>query len=355
MRLAKLNCPHPPANPHAAPNGVYVHWKTFPKPFSPCKTSTAAPRDEDDDDDDHERPPPQLLGPSAGADGQQVVRESRFRSSKKGGQHSFLETGAGPKAPESARSRPGNVTLLLRPKVFHVLDFPCSSSFYPPGSKKSTDIRYLAARLTHWGTGPTPFMRCWVQMVCGDMALFDSVAAFTHGRHHVVAQGAGVEGTASQGINRGGRQSSDMDSERDDPGDILPNGRSGKIWLRGEVASACLKDLYVMQAVGLVEGTEMASELRHGIIQDGHQSSNNEPAAVTSITTRSELRYLRPGLQLEEPLRAMIDTLPVGFRDLVALGNLSIEFILLLEEQLHIKYKHGGCRWSNPCSAPYPW
>ncbi|KAK9259453.1 hypothetical protein V1519DRAFT_432476 [Lipomyces tetrasporus] len=177
------------------------------------------------------------------------------------------------------------------------------------------------------------------------MALFDSVATFTHGVRITTLEDK-VTPSATMLWHKAralkGLQAK-VSTEAEDKAAIWTASETilatfylmeGAARFGGEVASACLKDLYVMQAVGLVEGTEMASELRHGIIQDGHQSSNNEPAAVTSITTRSELRYLRPGLQLEEPLRAMIDTLPVGFRDLVALGNLSIEFILLLEEQL---------------------
>ncbi|KAJ8104209.1 hypothetical protein POJ06DRAFT_279701 [Lipomyces tetrasporus] len=321
MRLAKLNCPHPRPTPTQRQTVSTYIGRHFRNRSAPAKR----------------RPPPQLLGPSAGADGQQVVRESRRWAD----------------SPESARSRPGNVTLLLRPVV------ECFVPAYPTEHRQNVShvldfhIHYLAARLTHWGTGPTPFMRCWVQMVCGDMALFDSVATFTHGVRITTLEDK-VTPSATMLWHKAralkGLQAK-VSTEAEDKAAIWTAsetilatfylmegaarfGYESEFKAHCLVASACLKDLYVMQAVGLVEGTEMASELRHGIIQDGHQSSNNEPAAVTSITTRSELRYLRPGLQLEEPLRAMIDTLPVGFRDLVALGNLSIEFILLLEEQL---------------------
>jgi hypothetical protein len=106
--------------------------------------------------------------------------------------------------------------------------------------------------------------------------------------------------------------------------------------LRGEVMSGCLKDLFVMQAVGLVEGTEMASELKHGV--DSHSSSpSRESQAVTTASatsTKAKLRYPRQGLHHEDSLWAMTNASPAGFNDLIMLGDLSVEFILLLDELL---------------------
>jgi hypothetical protein len=201
-------------------------------------------------------------------------------------------------------------------------------------------------------------------MVCGDIVLFDSLAAFTHGvrlttLEDKVTPNAAMLWHKSRALK--GLQAKISTLAEDKEAIWTANetilaifylmegaarfglesefkshclGLFQMMQLRGEVASACLKDLYVMQAVGLVEGTEMASELRHGITQGGHQPSNNKPSTITSITKRSELTYFQPGLQLEESVRVMVDTLPVGFRDLIALGNLSVEFILLLNEQL---------------------
>ncbi|KAH7112281.1 hypothetical protein B0J13DRAFT_576120 [Dactylonectria estremocensis] len=284
------------------------------------------------------------------------------------GAYGFLGTPAGPENLQSQSSLPRVDQLpLLRPvveyfvpaypiehrqKVFDVLDF---------------HIHYLAARLTHWGTGPTPFMRCWVQMVCGDMALFDSVAAFIHGVRLTTLEDQ-VTPSATMLWHKAralrGLQAK-ISTEAEDKETIwrasetilatfyLMEGaaRFGyesefkthclgllrMMQLRGEVASACLKDLYVTQAVGLVEGTEMASELRHGI--DSHDGSPSTRDALTTatasaITTKSKLRYPHPDLQFENPLWATVNASPAGFHDLVTLGNLSIEFILLLDDLL---------------------
>ncbi|KAK2684334.1 hypothetical protein QWA68_016681 [Fusarium oxysporum] len=196
-----------------------------------------------------------------------------------------------------------------RQKVFDVLDF---------------HIHYLAARLTHWGTGPTPFMRCWVQMVCGDMTLFDSVAAFTHGVRITTLENQVTPSAtmlwhktrALRGLQaKISTETEDKETTWKASETILATfylmegaarfgyesefkshclGLLRMMQLRGEVVSACLKDLYVIQAVGLVEGTEMASELTHGVdSHNGSPSSRDAQAVATAsaISTEAKLRY----------------------------------------------------------------
>ncbi|KAH7186918.1 hypothetical protein BKA60DRAFT_666916 [Fusarium oxysporum] len=239
-----------------------------------------------------------------------------------------------------------------RQKVFEVLDF---------------HIHYLAARLTYWGTGPTPFMRCWVQMVCGDMTLFDSVAAFTHGvrittLENQVAPSAtmlwhktralrGLQAKISTGTEY--KETTWKASETILATFYLMEGaaRFGyesefkshclgllrMMQLRGDVVSACLKDLYVMRAVGLVEGTEMASELTHGVDSHNGSALSRDAQAVataSAISTEAKLRYPYQGLHHENPLWTKINASPAGFHDLIMQGDLSIEIILLLDEVL---------------------
>lgn len=88
-----------------------------------------------------------------------------------------------------------------------------------------------------------------------------------------------------------------------------------------------------MQAVGLVEGTEMASGLKHDIAQGSHEPSSNTQADGTSVTATTALRYPQLDIQLDRSLQSAIDTLPEGFRDLAISGNLSVDFVFLLGEQ----------------------
>ncbi|KAF5703517.1 hypothetical protein FMUND_12967 [Fusarium mundagurra] len=228
------------------------------------------------------------------------------------------------------------------------------------------DIHYLAARLTDWGTGPTPFMRCWVQMVCGDMTLFDSVAAFTHGvrittLENQVTPSATMLWHKTRAI-RGLQAKISTDTEDREitwkaSETILATfylmegaarfgyesefkshclGLLRMMQLRGEVVSACLKDLYVVQAVGLVEGTEMASELTNVDSHNGFPSSRDAQAvaSASAFSMETKLRYPYQGLHHENPLWVKINASPAGFHDLIMLGDLSIEFILLLDELL---------------------
>ncbi|KAK0759411.1 hypothetical protein N5P37_007599 [Trichoderma harzianum] len=306
---------------------------------------------------------PQSLVPSVEAQGRLVIRGSQFlHSSNEDDRHS-IEHNAGPEAPESPGSNIGNSIILLRPviecfvpayptehreKVFDVLDF---------------HIHYLAARLTHWGPGANPFVRCWVQMVCGDMALFDSVAAFTHGVRITTLEDKITPSTtmlwhkarALKALQaKISPQAEDKVATWTANETILATfylmegaarfgyesefkahclGLLRMMQLRGQVASGCLKDLYVMQAVGLVEGTEMASSLKHDITQESLQLSSNKQADGTSVTATMALRYPQPVIQLDRSLKSAIDTLPEGFRDLAISGNLSADFIFLLGEQ----------------------
>ncbi|KAK4081690.1 uncharacterized protein Triagg1_2431 [Trichoderma aggressivum f. europaeum] len=305
----------------------------------------------------------QSLGPWVEAQGRLVIRGSRFvRWSDEGDRHS-IEQDAGPEAPESPGSNIENSIVLLRPvmefwvptyptehreKVFDVIDF---------------HIHYLAARLTHWGPGANPFIRCRAQTVCGDAALFDSVAAFTHGvRITTLEDKLTPSATVLWHKARALRAlQAKISTETEDKvatwtanETILATfylmegaarfgyepefkahclGLLRMMQLRSQVASGCLKDLYVMQAVGLVEGTEMASGLKHDIAQASHQPSSNKQADGASVTATTALRYPRPTIQLGRSLQSAIDALPEGFRDLAMSGNLSVDLILLLGEQ----------------------
>ncbi|KAL4861107.1 hypothetical protein BDV12DRAFT_180734 [Aspergillus spectabilis] len=131
---------------------------------------------------DDGRPLSLLPRPSTQGDSGQVFRKWRIRRSiKEGGKQSPQETGAGSEIPETSMSRFNDGNLLLRPviecfvpgyptehrqKIFHTLDFL---------------TYYLIPRATHWGKGPNLSMRCWMQMICGDITLFDSVAVWAHG------------------------------------------------------------------------------------------------------------------------------------------------------------------------------
>ncbi|KAF4494284.1 hypothetical protein FAGAP_9585 [Fusarium agapanthi] len=201
---------------------------------------------------------------------------------------------------------------------------PASNTLAP----NTTDIHYLAARLTYWGTGPTPFMRCWVQMVCGDMTLFDSVAAFTHGVRITTLENQVTPSAtmlwhktrALRGLQaKISTEAEDKETTWKASETILATfylmegaarfgyesefkshclGLLRMIQLRGDVVSACLKDLYVMRAVGLVEGTEMASELTHGVDSQHSSALSQDTQAVataSAISTEAKLQYLYQG------------------------------------------------------------
>lgn len=200
-------------------------------------------------------------------------------------------------------------------------------------------------------------------MVCGDMALFDSVATFTHGVRITTLEDK-ITPSATMLWHKARALKAlqaKISTETEDKvatwtanETILATfylmegaarfgyesefkahclGLLRMMQLRGQVASGCLKDLYVMQAVGLVEGTEMASGLKHDITQGSHQPSSNKQADGTSVTATTALRYPQPDIQLDRSLQSAIDILPEGFRDLAISGNLSIDFIFLLGEQ----------------------
>jgi hypothetical protein len=113
--------------------------------------SAPARRQQPPGDDQSERP--HSGGPSSGAPGQLVIRDSLpGRSSRQDGRRAFREEGAGLGAPESSRSGPWNTSFLLRPvvecfvpayptehrqKVSNILDFR-ESSFWLPFLKHSS-------------------------------------------------------------------------------------------------------------------------------------------------------------------------------------------------------------------------
>jgi hypothetical protein len=210
-------------------------------------------------------------------------------------------------------------------------------------------------------------MRCWVQMVCGDMTLFDSVAAFTHGVYITTLENQVTPSAtmlwhkmrALRGLQmKISTETADKQTTWGASETILATfylmegaarfgyesefkshclGLLRMMQLRGEVVSACLKDLYVMQAVGLVEGTEMASELKHGVANHKDSPSAREAQAIATASaslTKAKLRYPRQDLHYENSLWPKINASPMGFRDLIMMGDLSIEFILLLDELL---------------------
>jgi hypothetical protein len=196
-------------------------------------------------------------------------------------------------------------------------------------------------------------MRCWMQMICGDITLFDSVAVWAHGVRTTTLEDNDTPNItvlwhmarALKGLQA--KISTEKVAVWTSNETILATfylmdgaakfgsysefrahclGFLQMMRLRDRAVSTRLEDLYVMQAAALVEGTEMASRLRLEMIQDGHHHPlNHEPI----ITVTPSMGMLWP----DEALQVEIDSLPAGFRDLAATGNLSIAFILLLKEQ----------------------
>lgn len=185
-------------------------------------------------------------------------------------------------------------------------------------------------------------MRCWVQMICSDVALFDSVAAFTHGVRATTLDGQ-VEPTRTMLWHKSralmalqtklSTVGEDAESLWTSNETILTTfylmeaaarfgygaefrthclGLIRMMEKRGEVSSGCLKDLFVAQAFGLVESTEMASELRHGVDHHGQPANVHSQAGETSLT--------------------IMETLPGGFADLAALGTISDELVNLIDQ-----------------------
>lgn len=206
-------------------------------------------------------------------------------------------------------------------------------------------------------------MRCWVQMTCSDSVLFDSVAAFTHGLRITMLEGnVAPTSTMLWHKSRALKGLQAKISVDTDDGELTwtanetilatfylmeAAARFGYVTefkthclglirmmqLRGEISSGCLKDLFVMQAVGLVESTEMAAELRHGI----DSNDGNQPSSIHSTytnSTSSTLQFSDGDFQPGQPSLTMMETLPGGFSDLAALGNLSTEFVGLLDQLL---------------------
>ncbi|KAF4339906.1 hypothetical protein FBEOM_6204 [Fusarium beomiforme] len=297
--------------------------------------------------------------------------------------HLLISVGGEERGLSSAQSG-SNSLPLLRPVV------ECFVPDYPTEHRKRVfdvldfHIHYLAARLTHWGTGPSPFLRCWVQMVCGDMTLFDSVAAFTHGvrittLENQVAPSAtmlwhkmrAIKGLQAKiSADAEDRETTWRASETILATFYLREGaaRFGyeseykshclglfrMMQLRGDIASGCLKDLYVIQAVGLVEGTEMASQLRNGVDSHDGESTSRDARAIATTgagSTETELQYPHQVLHHDDPLWEKINAAPAGFHDLIMLGHLSTGFIRLLDELLRSIHREQLHRHSGMTEA----
>jgi GrpB-like predicted nucleotidyltransferase (UPF0157 family) len=230
-------------------------------------------------------------------------------------------------------------------------------------------------------------MRSWVQVICSDITLFDAVAAFSYGIRATTLEDKetpsrailwhksralrGLQAKIStevpdklavwtanetilatfylmEGAARFGYES---EFRAHCLGllqmvHLRAMAQTQAQWagtsLDAKLATASLEDLHVMQAVGLVEGTEMASKLRHEIALYSYQSSVHSPTTIpSSVSTEAlELRYPVPGQETNTQLQSLIDDLPLGFRDLAETGNMSVEVLLLLKEQLRLQHYH---------------
>ncbi|KAL2802319.1 hypothetical protein BJX63DRAFT_415310 [Aspergillus granulosus] len=233
-------------------------------------------------------------------------------------------------------------------------------------------------------------MRSWVQVICSDITLFDAVAAFSYGIRattledketpsrailwHKARALRGLQAKIStevpdklatwtanetilatfylmEGAARFGYES---EFRAHCLGllqmvHLRASAQTQAPWQAGTsldagFSTASLEDLHVMQVVGLVEGTEMASKLRHEIALYGYQSSAVHSATTTippSIGIEPlKMRYPQPGKQTNVEIQSIIDSLPLGFRDLAETGNMSVEVLLLLKEQLRLQHYH---------------
>jgi hypothetical protein len=230
-------------------------------------------------------------------------------------------------------------------------------------------------------------MRSWVQVICSDITLFDAVAAFSYGIRattledketpspailwHKARALKGLQAKIStetsdklaiwtanetilatfylmEGAARFGYESEfrahclgllQMVHLR---AKAQTQAQCASTSLDADSTTASLEDLHVMQAVGLVEGTEMASKLRHECALYGYQSSVHSPTTIPSSVSMEalELRYPLPGKQTNTDIQSLIDNLPLGFRDLAETGNMSVEVLLLLKEQLRLQHYH---------------
>ncbi|KAJ5086220.1 hypothetical protein N7532_010991 [Penicillium argentinense] len=230
-------------------------------------------------------------------------------------------------------------------------------------------------------------MRSWVQVICSETTLFDAVAAFSYGIRattledketpspailwHKARALKGLQAKISteapdklaiwtanetilatfylmEGAARFGYESEfrahclgllQMVHLR---AKAQTQAQCASTSLDADSTTASLEDLHVMQAVGLVEGTEMASNLRHESALYGYQSSVHSPTTIPSSVSMEalELRYPLPGKQTNTDIQSLIDNLPLGFRDLAETGNMSVEVLLLLKEQLRLQHYH---------------
>ncbi|KAL2849020.1 hypothetical protein BJX68DRAFT_98245 [Aspergillus pseudodeflectus] len=280
------------------------------------------------------------------------------------------------------RADKDNETLLIRPVV------ECYVPAYPPENRQKVVhildfvIHWLIERATNWGQGPTPSMRSWVQVICSETTLFDAVAAFSYGIRattledketpspailwHKARALRGLQAkisteapdklatwTANETIlvtfylmEGAARFGYEAEFRAHCLGLLQMVHLRTKAQARAQCAStrldassttASLEDLHVMQAVGLVEGTEMASKLRHEIALYGYQSSS-VPSSINMEAL--DLRYPAPGKQTNPEIQSLIDNLPLGFRDLAETGNMSVQVLLLLKEQLRLQHYH---------------
>lgn len=196
-------------------------------------------------------------------------------------------------------------------------------------------------------------------MICSDVALFDSVAAFTHGVRTTTLDDQ-VEPTRTMLWHKSRALKAlqaKLSADGEDKESLWTSNETilttfylmeaatrfgygaefrthclGLIRMmerRGEVSSGSLKDLFVAQAFGLVESTEMASELRHGI---DHHNRRANMHSTNALALNLTLQQSQGDSQAGETSLTMMDTLPEGFAVLAALGTIGQELISLIDQ-----------------------
>ena len=213
----------------------------------------------------------------------------------------------------------------------------------------------MSSRFSTWGNGVNRYSRTWVQVTTSAVALLDALAATALGVYATTIENR--ETPTSAILLHRARALAGLQARIEDPVKCLENetfltvfyllenaarfgnlnefsthyfGLQKMIALRGCVQSECLEDVFINQAIQLVEATETASALRYQL--NGHSEAHERPGPPVSNCER-------------EFLPASMTMLPPGFQELAREGHFSAEAIQILCDT---PYSH---RWTQELRA----
>lgn len=216
-------------------------------------------------------------------------------------------------------------------------------------------FNYMSSRCSTWGKGVNRYSKTWVQVTTSADSLLDALAATALGVQATTIEGRETP-TAAVLLHRA-RALAGLQARIVDPVKCVENqtfltvfyllenaarfgnvaefsihysGLQKMLAIRGSIQSECLEDVFVNQAIQLVEATETASDLRYMVSGSPEVYQRGSlPASISEI----------------ECLPLDLTMLPPGFQDLARQGQFSVEAIQILCDTPH------NNRWTQELKA----